>query len=107
MPNLIALGAAASATALTLVLGLTFWPQAETLLTPGKAAVSQPIFVNSPPVRSIASAAPATGGAADASAMAKLAVALQANPSANSGSSAATRSVTLPVASPAAPPPVS
>ena len=54
MPNLIALGAGASATALTLVLGLTFWPQAETLLPPGKAAVSQPIFVNSPPVRSLA-----------------------------------------------------
>jgi TPR repeat protein len=107
MPNLIALGAGASATALTLVLGLTFWPQAETLLPPGKAAVSQPIFVNSPPVRSLASAAPATSGAADASALAKLAVALQANPSANSGSLAATRSMTFQVASPAAPPPVS
>jgi hypothetical protein len=108
MPNLIALGAGASATALTLVLGLTFWPQIETSLPPGKAAISQPIFVKSlASAAPVANAAPAAGGADDAAAMAKLAVALQAAPSAPSGNSAATGSMTLAAASPASPPPVS
>jgi TPR repeat protein len=95
MPNLIALGAGAGATALTLVLGLAFWPPMAAAPVSGKTVVSQPVFVASlthgkldsgaalgaaTPASDAATLQPGSASAADASAMAKLAVALQTNP---------------------------
>ena len=90
MPNLIGLGAGAGATALTLILGLAFWPPMAKSPLIGKAVVTQPVFVasaaTSKPSASATAAAteatttmPAAAAAADPSAMAKLAVALQFN----------------------------
>src|SRR5579863_7446977 len=112
MPNLIGLGAGASAGALAVALGLAFWPQLENAALPGKSAVSQPVFVaNSaqakphPAVEAAAPAAlvpaaPITTAAVDdeATAKAKLAMALQASPAkapANVTVQPATRSLTL------------
>jgi hypothetical protein len=95
MPSLIALGAGAGATALTLVLGLAFWPPMATSPLSSKTLVSQPVFVGSvthgkpegaptvviaTPATNATTAQVAVAPAADASAMAKLAVALQTNP---------------------------
>src|SRR5580692_7468364 len=90
MPNLIGLGAGASAGALAVALGLAFWPQLENVALPGKSAVSQPVFVASSaqakPHAAVETAAPTaapnTTAAVDddATAKAKLAMALQANP---------------------------
>ena len=116
MPNLIGLGAGAGATALTLILGLAFWPPMHNALTPSKTVVSQPIFVASaaPAATAPASAPVATAptaaptGAADAAALAKLAIALKSDSSAAAPSNPGqTRSLTLAAASPAAAPPVS
>lgn len=121
MSNVIELGAAAGASALAVFLGLAFWPQIENSAAPGKPAVSQPVFVvNSATANPHASAAnitpaataPATTRAAaptapassvvvdDASAMAKLALALQANTPAAPAALAATRSMTLAAGAP-------
>ena len=94
MPNLIGLGAGASAGALAVALGLAFWPQLENVALPGKSVVSQPVFVASStqakPHGVAETAAPAAPPAAapnttaavddDATAKAKLAMALQAIP---------------------------
>jgi TPR repeat protein len=95
MPNLIALAAGAGATALTLILGLAFWPPMATAPISGKSVVSQPVFVaglthgkpdsGTMPIVAVAASnasapQPAVAPVADASAMAKLAVALQTNP---------------------------
>jgi hypothetical protein len=123
MPNLIGLGAGAGATALTLILGLAFWPSMEKAPVAGKSVVSQPIFVSAAPAKPAVSPAPAalttppaeasatqpmTGAATDASAMAKLALALRTNPNPPTSSVApmATRSITLSAAVPNAPTPV-
>jgi hypothetical protein len=111
MPNLIGLGAGAGATALTLILGLAFWPPMGKAPLLGKAVVTQPVFVaSSAPAKpnvSAASTGPegvATAPAADASAMAKLAVALQFNSApVASGEGPATRSITIAAPSAAAP----
>jgi TPR repeat protein len=110
MPNLIGLGAGAGAAALTLVLGFAFWPPMNRAALPTKSAVSQPIFVISSTPAKLAGAAPtfAATANADASAMAKLAVALQTNSTTIAASPAATRSITLSAAdAPGRPPPVS
>jgi hypothetical protein len=116
MPNLIGLGAGAGATALTLILGLAFWPHIEKAPTPGKAMVSQPIFVTaSAPAKSQAGTAPAatpptpastptpTQAAAEVpvdAALAKLAIALKSDTSTVAASNAgATRSMTIAAAS--------
>jgi hypothetical protein len=117
MPNLIGLGAGAGATALTLILGLAFWPPINKTSVGGKSVVAQPVFVVSPtPAKpSVTTAAPisatvetataaSAGAVVDATAMAKLAVALQSNPPLVGGQT--TRSMTLstsPGASPTAP----
>jgi TPR repeat protein len=111
MPNLIGLGAGAGATALTLILGLAFWPPLGKAPLLGKAVVTQPVFVaSSAPAKANVSAAStgpegvATAPAADASAMAKLAVALQFNSApVASGEGPATRSITIAAPSTAAP----
>jgi hypothetical protein len=111
MPNLIGLGAGAGATALTLILGLAFWPPLGKAPLLGKAVVTQPVFVaSSAPAKANVSAAStgpegvATAPAADASAMAKLAVALQFNSApVASGEGPATRSITIAAPSAAAP----
>jgi hypothetical protein len=106
MPNLIGLGAGASAGALAVALGLAFWPQLENVALPGKSVVSQPVFVaGTAPVKShpaaeaapIAAAPIATAAVDDeATAKAKLAMALQANPPKEQVSSQpATRSMAL------------
>jgi hypothetical protein len=106
MPNLIGLGAGAGATALTLILGLAFWPPLGKAPLAGKAVVAQPVFVaSSAPAKqnvSAASAAPETTAAipaasatADSSAMAKLAVALQFSSAPIASGQGATRSMTL------------
>jgi hypothetical protein len=108
MPNLIGLGAGASAGALAVALGLAFWPQLENVALPGKSVVSQPVFVASsaqakPHVAAEAAAplaaAPVMSAAVDddATAKAKLAMALQANPpkAQVAVSQPATRSMTL------------
>lgn len=112
MPNLIGLGAGASAGALAVALGLAFWPQLENVALPGKSVVSQPVFVASSaqakPHVAAEAAAPATAPLAaapvmsaavddDATAKAKLAMALQANPpkAQVAVSQPATRSMTL------------
>jgi hypothetical protein len=113
---LIALGAGAGATALTLVLGLAFWPPMATSPISGRTLVSQPVFVASiahgkpeaAPAVVVATAAPgapapqaAVAPAADASAMAKLAVALQTNPTPLAAQGlGVTRSMTLATAAP-------
>jgi hypothetical protein len=110
MPNLIALGAGAGATALTLILGLSFWPPLATAPMSSKSLVSQPVFVASA-AQAKSDASPtlvstkasnalaprqAVAPSADASAMAKLAVALQANPTPiGNTAQGATRSMTL------------
>jgi TPR repeat protein len=85
MPNLIGLGAGVGATALTLALGVAFWPHMDKTLASGKSTVSQPVFVaavtppkQEQPARPAAPAAQATP-AADTpdNALAKLAVALK------------------------------
>jgi hypothetical protein len=119
MPNVIEFGAAAGASAMAVFLGLAFWPQIEHSAAPGKMAVSQPVFVGNsttpkpqtnatvaaPAVASTAAAtAPAAPAATDdSSAMAKLALALQAKPPAASGAPAATRSLSLAAAVPGEP----
>jgi TPR repeat protein len=111
MPNLIGLGAGAGATALTLILGLAFWPPLGKAPLLGKAVVTQPVFVaSSAPAKANVSAAStgpegvATAPAADASAMAKLAVALQFNSApVASGEGPATRSITIAAPSTAGP----
>ncbi len=121
MPNVIEFGAAAGASAVAVFLGLAFWPQIEHSAAPGKPAVSQPVFVASSTAAkpqasatSVAPAAPAPAVAAptapaavaasnDASAMAKLALALQAGPPAPSAAPAATRSLSLAAAVPSPP----
>jgi TPR repeat protein len=111
MPNLIGLGAGAGATALTLILGLAFWPPMGKAPLLGKAVVTQPVFVaSSAPAKANVSAAStgpegvATAPAADASAMAKLAVALQFNSApVASGEGPATRSITIAAPSTAGP----
>jgi len=103
MPNVIEFGAAAGASAVAVFLGLAFWPHIENSSAPGKPAVSQPVFVASStttkPQASATSVAPAAttpaAAADDASAMAKLALALQAKPPAASAAPAATRSLSL------------
>jgi TPR repeat protein len=91
MPNLIGLGAGASAGALAAALGLAFWPQLENAALPGKSMVSQPVFVaGAPPAKARPVAEPSAPIVAtqvttvavddDATAKAKLAMALQANP---------------------------
>ena len=112
MPNLIGLGAGASAGALAVALGLAFWPQLENVALPGKSVVSQPVFVASSaqakPHVAAEAAAPAAAPLAaapvmlaavddDATAKAKLAMALQANPpkAQVAVSQPATRSMTL------------
>jgi hypothetical protein len=119
MPNLIGLGAGASAGALAVALGLAFWPQLENVALPGKSVVSQPVFVaSSAPVKSrlateaTAPAAPITAAPIapaavddEATAKAKLAMALQANPPKEQMSSQpATRSMTLIAPAPGAAP---
>ena len=122
MPNVMEFGAAAGASAMAVFLGLAFWPQIEHSAAPGKMAVSQPVFVGNstttkpqtnatvaaPAVTAVASTAAATAPAApaatdDSSAMAKLALALQAKPPAASGAPAATRSLSLAAAVPGEP----
>jgi hypothetical protein len=117
MPNLIGLGAGAGATALTLILGLAFWPSMEKAPLAGKSVVSQPIFVSAAPAKPAVSPTPAalatpaeasaTQPATDASAMAKLALALRTNPNPPTSSAApmAMRSMTLSAAVANAPPP--
>jgi hypothetical protein len=111
MPNLIGLGAGAGATALTLILGLAFWPPLGKAPLVGKAVVTQPVFVASAaPAKSSASAAsampeatatiPAASATTDASAMAKLAVALQGNAAPGASSQGATRAITIAAAAP-------
>ena len=112
MPNLIGLGAGASAGALAVALGLAFWPQLENVALPGKSVVSQPVFVASSaqakphvaaeaaaPAAAPLAAAPVMSAAVDddATAKAKLAMALQANPpkAQVAVSQPATRSMTL------------
>jgi hypothetical protein len=119
MPNLIGLGAGASAGALAVALGLTFWPQLENAALPGRSAVSQPVFVvnaaqaksraNAEAAAPVAAPAAATTAVADdeATAKAKLAMALQANPPSATTAQPATRSMTLAVAAPGAAPPAS
>ena len=117
MPNLIGLGAGAGATALTLILGLAFWPPLGKAPLVGKAVVTQPVFVASAaPAKSNGSAAsaapeattvPAASATADASAIAKLAVALQVNAAPGASSQGATRSITIAAATPGAAPPAS
>src|SRR5579864_6386521 len=82
MPNLIGLGAGVGATALTLALGVAFWPHVDKTLVTGKPTVSQPVFVaaatpqkQQQPATPAAPAAPAD--AAPDNALAKLAVALK------------------------------
>jgi hypothetical protein len=106
MPNLIGLGAGAGATALTLILGLAFWPPIDKAPVGGKSVVAQPVFVVSPtPAKPAVTAAapipaaietapaPSSGAVVDPSAMAKLAVALQSNPPLVGGQT--TRSMTV------------
>lgn len=109
MPNLIGLGAGASAGALAVALGLAFWPQLENAASPGKSTVSQPIFVansaQAKPHPAAEAAAPATPITAtpiapaavddEATAKAKLAMALQASPAPAASSQPATRSMTF------------
>jgi hypothetical protein len=105
MPNLIGLGAGASAGALAVALGLAFWPQLENAALPGKSVVSQPVFVagsaQAKPHAAAETAAPTPISTAaaddDATAKAKLAMALQANPPKAQVpvSQPATRSMTL------------
>ena len=124
MPSVIEFGAAVGASAAAVFLGLAYWPQIQNSAAPAKPAVSQPVFVASSsatkpqasatnmataatapdptPVASTA-AAPAAPAATDASAMAKLALALQANPPAASPAPAATRSLSLAAVVPVAP----
>jgi hypothetical protein len=116
MPNLIGLGAGAGATALTLILGLAFWLPLGKAPLLGKAVVTQPVFVASPvPAKPNVSAAstsaetaataPPGSATADASAMAKLAVALQFNSApVSSGEGLTTRSITIAAAPSAAAP---
>jgi hypothetical protein len=101
MPNLIGIGAGVGATALTLALGVAFWPPLEKAPASGKPTVSQPVFVVAstpakplgPPAR-VATAAP--GDATPDAALAKLAVALKSESSTIVASNAgATRSVTI------------
>ncbi|MGA2794450.1 MAG: hypothetical protein ABSE69_13125 [Roseiarcus sp.] len=119
MPNVIEFGAAAGASAVAVFLGLAFWPHIENSSAPGKPAVSQPVFVASstttkpqvsgtsvaPAATTPAAVAPTAPAAAtdDASAMAKLALALQAKPPAASAAPAATRSLSLAGTVPGAP----
>lgn len=115
MPNLIALGAGAGATALTLILGLAFWTPMDMAPSTGKSVVVQPVFVSAtaakpqaspastaPSAAEAAAAPPAANAVADASAMAKLAASLQSNPAAGGPVSVVTRSVTIAGANPAA-----
>jgi hypothetical protein len=114
MPNLIGLGAGAGATALTLILGLAFWPPVGTAPLAGKSLVAQPVFVASaaaqksavspaatPPAPEASAPRLATGAVADPSDIAKLAVALQSGPTPVAANQGATRSMTI---SPAAAP---
>jgi hypothetical protein len=121
MPNVIEFGAAAGASAVAVFLGLAFWPQIEHSAAPGKMAVSQPVFVGNsstakpessamvatPAANAPAAAAPAAARPAatadNSSAMAKLALALQAKPPAASAAPAATRSLSLAAAVPGEP----
>jgi TPR repeat protein len=95
MPNLIGLGAGVGATALTLALGVAFWPHMDKTLVTGRPTVSQPVFVAAatPPAKQ-QPARPAAPAAAPDNALAKLAVALKSESttiaSTNSG---ATRSL--------------
>ncbi len=101
MPNLIGIGAGVGATALTLALGVAFWPPLEKAPASGKPTVSQPVFVvASAPAKPMAAPAPvATAAPADATpdaALAKLAVALKSESSTIvAGNAGATRSVTI------------
>jgi len=92
MPNLIGLGASAGATALTLVLGLAFWPQVGNAPATGRPLVSQPVFVAaaSPSKPRAGDPAPTATPSQIASgeALAKLAVALKSDPSTMSAKSA-------------------
>jgi TPR repeat protein len=117
MPSLIGFGAGAGATALAVVLGLAYWPQALTSPISGKSAVSRPVFVvgaasakpeaNSPaPASANAQTALPTMRAAaidstDASAIAKLADALRTDPTVTSSTQPMTRSITVAAAAPA------
>jgi hypothetical protein len=112
MPNLIGIGAGVGATALTLALGVAFWPQLDKAPVSGKPAVSQPVFVvaapTKPPAAPVATAALAD--AAPDAALAKLAVALKSGSStAPAGGAGLTRSLTFVAANtaPVAPPPAS
>jgi hypothetical protein len=111
MPNLIGIGAGAGATALTLILGLAFWPPLGKAPLVGKAVVTQPVFVaSSAPAKANTGAAsaapeatstiPAARATADASAMAKLAVALQVNSAPVASGQGAARSITISAAAP-------
>src|ERR1700733_1674595 len=112
MPHLIGLGAGARAGPLAVALGLAFWPQLENVALPGKSVASQPVFVASSaqakphvaaeaaaPAAAPLAAAPVMSAAVDddATAKAKLAMALQANPpkAQVAVSQPATRSMTL------------
>jgi hypothetical protein len=108
MPNLIGLGASVGATALAVALGAAFWPQAMTSPISAKSVISQPIFVNAPAPKTpsaatlVSAATTIPRASDDASALAKLAVALRADPSA--ALKPTTRSMTLVAASSSAPP---
>jgi hypothetical protein len=118
MPNLIGIGAGAGATALTLILGLAFWPPLGKAPLVGKAVVTQPVFVaSSAPAKANTGAAsaapeatttiPAARATTDASAMAKLAVALQFNSTPVASGQGATRSITISAAAPSVAAPAS
>ena len=106
MPNLIGLGAGAGATALTLILGLAFWPPMAKSPLIGKAVVTQPVFVASaatskpsasatPAATEVTTTMPAAAAAADPTAMAKLAVALQFNSAPVASGQGAARSIAI------------
>jgi hypothetical protein len=114
MPNLIGLGAGAGATALTLILGLAFWAPTEKAPIAGKSVVAQPVFVTSSapdklPVNAASAstdgmdastAQPAAGATADTAALAKLAIALQSNPTSTASGPVTTRAMTMSGATP-------
>jgi hypothetical protein len=113
MPNLIGIGAGIGAAALTVALGVAFWPQLDKAPLSGKPAVSKPVFVvAAAPAKPAAAPVAATtlADAAPDAALAKLAVALKSGSSAAPSAGAGlTRSLTFVAANagPATPPPAS